>query len=182
MLEQALWEGLITGAIALVILLVGSVLMWLTLGKYMITNYASKKLESSLQDAYENPEGENGQMVANLSQLALVAALKSLSELIPEDPNQPAHPMVNSFFRRAEDHIFKGIMGAFGRQMKKMQEGGAGAPAGLNPAGLMGMLGGAKGGSDSMGSLGSIMSLMQMFAGMQGGGSSQPKSGGSGWL
>ena len=185
MLEQALWEGLVTGAIALTILLIGSVLMWLTLGKYMITNYASKKLESSLKDAYENPEGENGQMVANLSQLGLVAALKSLSELIPEDPNTPAHPMVNSMFRRFEEHIFKGIMGAFGRQMKKMHEtGGAGAtPGGINPMALLGGLTGGKGGSDQMGGLGNIMGLLQMFGGMQGqgGGNTPPKTGGSGW-
>jgi len=182
MITDALLEGLITGGIALIILLIGSVLMWLTLGKYMITNYATKKFESALVDAYENPEGEYGQMVSNLSQLGLVAALKSLSELIPEDPNTPAHPMVNSMFRRLEDHIFKGIMGGIGRQIKKGQAGGPDGTPALNPAGLLGMLSGGTGkGSDAMGGLGNIMSLMQMFSGLQGGGNTPPKTGGSGW-
>jgi len=180
MITDALLEGLITGGLALIILFVGSVIMWLTLGKYMITNYATKKFESALVDAYENPEGEYGQMVANLSQLGLVAALKSLSELIPEDPNMPAHPMVNSFFRRAEDHIFKGIMGAFGRQMKKMSEGGAGATPGGNPLAMLGMLGGGGKGTDQGAGLGNIFSLLQMFQGMQGG-NNPPKTGGSAW-
>ena len=187
MLESALLEGLVTGAIALTILLIGSVLMWLTLGKYMIKTYATKQLMEGLEDAYENPEGEYGQMVSNLAQLGLVAALKSLSELIPEDPNTPAHPMVNSMFRRFEDHIFKGIMASFGRRMKTMQEGGApGAPAGMNPAGLMGMLGGlgglgGKGGAGAMGGLGDIMGLLQMFQGQGGGDTPPSKPGGKGW-
>ena len=164
--------------------------MWLTLGKYMIKTYATKQLVDGLEDAYENPEGEYGQMVSNLAQLGLVAALKSLSELIPENPSIPAHPMVNSMFRRFEEHIFKGIMGAFGRQMKKMQEtggalppGGLGGPGGINPMALLGNLTGGKGGSDQMGGLGNIMGLLQMFSGMQGqgGGNTPPKTGGGGW-
>ena len=186
---DAMLETALKALLELGILSIGAVIMWLTLGKYLIkkqiTRYGAEALKNGLQEAYDDPEGEYGQMVANISQLGLVAALKSLSELIPEDPNLPAHPMINSFFRRAEDHIFKGIMGAFGRQMKKMQEtGGAGAtPGGINPMALLGGLTGGKGGSDQMGGLGNIMGLLQMVGNMQGqgGGNTPPKTGGSGW-
>lgn len=187
MYENAILEGLISGGIATCLLIIGSLVMWLTVGKHIIKTQATKQLLEGLQDAYENPEGEYGQMVSNLAQLGLVAALKSLSELIPEDPNAPAHPMVNSMFRRFEEHIFKGIMASFGRRMQQMQKDGApGAPAGMNPAGLMGMLGGlgGKGGAGAMGGLGDLMGLLQMFQGAtgQGGGNTPPsKPGGEGW-
>lgn len=157
--------------------------MWLTLGRYVVTNYATKKFESALTDAYENPQGEYGQMVGKLSQLGMSFALNTLSELIPEDPNTPAHPMVNSMFRRLEDHLFKGIMGAFGRHAKKVQES-LGGDGGVNPMALLQQFGGAgKGGASGFGDLGGIFNLLSTFQGMTGGGQpAKQSSGGGGWF
>jgi hypothetical protein len=126
--------------------LAGSSIVWLTLGPYVVKKHGVKQLQTGFQKAIDNPGGPESKMIGSLCQQGVAYALNSLPELIPENPNEPAHPVFNSILRRIEDHAGKAMFAAFGRIMNNMKKAGIDVQGGnvaINPLGILGNLGGS---------------------------------------
>lgn len=182
MLNWAL-EGIIQGLFTLLVLGIGSIAIWLTIGRWIVRKEVRKHgleaLQKGIHTAFTEPDSQERAMVGELIGLSMSFALNELPKLIPENLNEAPHPFFHSLMRRIETHILKAIMGGMGRVMQKGKEGEL-PDLGANP---IGAITGILGGKNPMGGLGEAFSLLQMFMGQQQGNAGQKSTGGgSGWL
>jgi len=146
----------------------GSVVIWLMLGRWIVEKYAMRKLQAGFQKAIDDPGGPESKMIGSLCQQGVAYALNSLPELIPENPNEPAHPVFNAILRRIEDHAGKAMFAAFGRIMNNMKKAGIDVQGGnvaINPLGILGNLGGSGNIVDMLPHLAQLGGQMQQAGG-----------------
>jgi hypothetical protein len=131
-----------------------------------------RKLQAGFQKAIDDPGGPESKMIGSLCQQGVAYALNSLPELIPENPNEPAHPIFNSIMLRIEQHASKALFAAFGTIMNNMKKAGIDVQGGglpINPMGILSMLGGK-------GNIADMLPMLQQFGGMQQQGAPPPQS------
>jgi hypothetical protein len=69
--------------------LIGSSVMWLTLGPFIVEKYAFRKLQTGLKTASEDPESPQGQLVGSLSRQVAESSLSSYVQKAIDDPQGP---------------------------------------------------------------------------------------------
>lgn len=133
MVEVNVLEAAITGAITLCFAALGSLVLWLTVGRSMIIKYAGRSLWSKIADLGEHPESEENVALARVLGTQVAYMMRSFEADLQTPEGREKYAPIFDFVYQ---FVTQSIYGTWGQIMKKLHEQGEEIGSGINVPGF----------------------------------------------